>query len=52
VHLPSYTTPGPSEDGEGGSKYEAALYGALCGDVVRMLPACDTWEDEAWAYCR
>lgn len=43
---------GPADDGEGGNKYEAALYGALCGDVKAMLPACDTWEDEAWAYCR
>lgn len=42
----------PLEDGQGGNKYEAALYGALCGDVRAMLPACETWEDEAWAYCR
>jgi hypothetical protein len=42
----------PSEDGQGGNKYEAALYGALCGDVRAMLPACESWEDEAWAYCR
>jgi hypothetical protein len=43
---------GPSDDGEGGNKFECALYGALCGDVRAMLPACETWEDEAWAYCR
>jgi hypothetical protein len=43
---------GPSGAGESGNKYEAALYGALCGDVRAMLPACDSWEDEAWAYCR
>jgi hypothetical protein len=48
----AFITPGPADDGEGGSKYEAALYGALCGDVKAMLPACDSWEDEAWAYCR
>jgi hypothetical protein len=43
---------GPSGAGESGNKYEAALYGALCGDVRAMLPTCDSWEDEAWAYCR
>lgn len=49
---PVYVCVGPSEDGGGGNRFEAALYGALCGDVRSMLPACDSWEDEAWAYCR
>lgn len=35
-----------------GNRWEAAVYGALCGHVARVLPACSSWEDEAWAYCR
>ncbi len=34
------------------NKHEAALYGAMCGHVARVLPVCGGWEDECWAYCR
>ena len=34
------------------NKWEAAVFGALAGHVARALPACASWEDEAWAYCR
>lgn len=35
-----------------GNRWEAAVYGAMCGHVTRMLPVCNSWEDEVWAYCR
>lgn len=35
-----------------GNRWEAALYGSLCGHLSRVLPVCSSWEDEAWAYCR
>lgn len=31
---------------------EAALYGALSGNVERVLPACTTWKDATWALTR
>jgi len=35
------------------AKYEASVYGALCGDLQTVLPACeDDWESTAWAYAR
>eukprot|EP00798_Chlamydomonas_sp_ICE-L_P004835 gene4835-34588_t len=33
-------------------KFEAALYGALCGNLSAVLPVCNNWEDACWAYCR
>lgn len=33
-------------------RYEAALYGALSGNVPAVLPICGSWEDACWAYCR
>ena len=40
--------------GTGGAagRYEAALYGALGGNVAAVLPVCGSWEDACWAYCR
>jgi hypothetical protein len=35
-----------------GNRWEAAVYGALCGHVTAMLPVCASWEDEMWSYCR
>lgn len=35
-----------------GGRYEAALYGALCGHLPSVLPVCASWEDACWAYCR
>eukprot|EP00775_Hariotina_reticulata_P011330 gene11330-11480_t len=35
-----------------GNRWEAAVYGSLCGHLSRVLPVCSSWEDEAWAYCR
>jgi hypothetical protein len=43
--------PPPTADA-GGNKWEAAVYAAQCGHIKRMLPVCNSWEDEAWAYCR
>ena len=45
---------GGSGGGGGGAagRYEAALYGALSGNVSAVLPVCGTWEDACWAYCR
>jgi hypothetical protein len=35
------------------SKYEASVYGALCGDLQTMLAVCEgDWESTAWAYTR
>ena len=31
---------------------QAAIYGALCGHVARVLPVCRGWEDTAWAFVR
>lgn len=31
-------------------EYERALYGALCGDISSVLPVCETWQDQLWAY--
>ena len=36
----------------GGTRYEAAVYGALSGNVSAVLPVCGSWEDACWAYCR
>jgi nuclear pore complex protein Nup107 len=33
-----------------GSLYERAIYGVLCGHVTQVLPVCENWEDELWAY--
>ncbi|KAI8360406.1 nuclear pore protein 84/107 [Mortierella sp. GBAus27b] len=30
-------------------QYERAIYGALCGDILSVLPVCSSWEDHAWA---
>lgn len=38
--------------GSGGGLYEAALYGALCGNLDRMLPVCTSWDAACWAYFR
>ncbi|KAF6260753.1 107-domain-containing protein [Scenedesmus sp. NREL 46B-D3] len=38
--------------GTPGNRWEAAVYGALCGHVTAMLPVCSNWEDEMWSYCR
>lgn len=35
-----------------GARYEAALYGALCGSLPAVLPVCGSWEDACWAHCR
>jgi hypothetical protein len=32
--------------------YEAATYGALCGNTARVVPVCTSWEDMLWAYTR
>ena len=32
--------------------YEAATYGALCGNTKRVLPVCSSWEDVLWALSR
>lgn len=29
--------------------YERAMYGALCGDLMTVLPVCPTWDDRMWA---
>ena len=35
------------------AKYEASVYGALCGDLQTMLAVCEgDWESTAWAYTR
>lgn len=35
------------------AKYEASVYGALCGDVQTILTACEgDWESTAWAFMR
>jgi len=35
------------------SLHEASVYGALCGDLQSMLPACEgDWESTTWAYMR
>ena len=31
---------------------QAAVYGALCGHVAKVLPVCRGWEDTAWAFVR
>ena len=38
--------------GRPGAMYEAAVYGALGGNVSAVLPVCGSWEDAFWAYCR
>ncbi|BFZ57606.1 Nucleoporin nup84 [Savitreella phatthalungensis] len=30
--------------------HERAVYGALCGDVDAVRPACTSWEDHLWAH--
>lgn len=34
------------------STLEAAIYGALAGDLAEVLPACRQWEDTVWALFR
>lgn len=34
------------------SIYERALFGALSGNVLAVLPVCSTWQDKLWAYFR
>lgn len=29
--------------------FEKAMYGALCGDLLSLLPVCRSWEDRVWA---
>lgn len=43
---------GAAAEAGGGAAAEAALYGALASNVTRVLPACASWEDAAWAYLR
>jgi hypothetical protein len=31
---------------------QAAIYGALAGDLAEVLPACRQWEDTVWALFR
>ena len=31
---------------------EAAVYGALAGNVEAVLPMCECWEDDVWAHAR
>ncbi len=35
---------------EGSSVCEQAIFGALGGNLSRVIPNCKTWEDQAWAY--
>ncbi|GFR41433.1 hypothetical protein Agub_g2121 [Astrephomene gubernaculifera] len=35
-----------------GDKFERAVFGGLGGSIAAMAPACSSWEDFAWAYCR
>ena len=32
------------------SLHERAIYAILCGHVAQILPICESWEDELWAY--
>lgn len=52
---PSPSTAG-AVGGAGGAapnvSYEAATYGALCGNTRKVLPACTSWEDVLWAHAR
>ncbi|XP_046684879.1 nuclear pore complex protein Nup107 isoform X2 [Homalodisca vitripennis] len=32
--------------------YARAVYGALCGNLDALLPACETWDDVLWAHTR
>lgn len=43
---------GAAAEATGGAPHEAALYGALCSHLARVLPACSTWEDACWAHLR
>lgn len=43
---------GAAAEASGGGAHEAAVYGALACHVARVLPACASWEDAAWAYLR
>lgn len=38
-----------SED-NGCSVYEKAIYASLSGHLKQLLPACNSWEDNLWAY--
>lgn len=39
--------------GSQAAKYEASVYGALCGDLQTVLAVCEgDWESTAWAYAR
>ncbi|MEW5303207.1 MAG: hypothetical protein WDW36_005920 [Sanguina aurantia] len=35
-----------------GGDFEAAVYGAMCGDLRYMMPVCASWEDGCWMLCR
>ncbi|XP_057455040.1 nuclear pore complex protein NUP107 isoform X2 [Lotus japonicus] len=37
---------------EQGGKYEAAVYGAQCSNLKRMLPLCTDWESACWAMAK
>ncbi|KAJ8402438.1 hypothetical protein AAFF_G00369270 [Aldrovandia affinis] len=34
------------------NRYERAIYAALSGNLKRLLPVCESWEDSVWAYFR
>lgn len=37
---------------QGGGKLEAAVYGAQCSNLKRMLPLCTDWESACWAMAK
>uniref|UniRef100_A0A4W5KEX7 Nuclear pore complex protein n=1 Tax=Hucho hucho TaxID=62062 RepID=A0A4W5KEX7_9TELE len=39
-------------DNEHFSRYERAIYAVLSGNLKRLLPVCESWEDSVWAYFR
>ncbi|KAK6292325.1 hypothetical protein J4Q44_G00369090 [Coregonus suidteri] len=39
-------------DDEHFSRYERAIYAVLSGNLKRLLPVCESWEDSVWAYFR
>uniref|UniRef100_A0A8C7K9S0 Nuclear pore complex protein n=1 Tax=Oncorhynchus kisutch TaxID=8019 RepID=A0A8C7K9S0_ONCKI len=39
-------------DSEHFSRYERAIYAVLSGNLKRLLPVCESWEDSVWAYFR
>ncbi|KAJ8008866.1 hypothetical protein DPEC_G00082890 [Dallia pectoralis] len=34
------------------NRYERAIYAVLSGNLKRVLPVCESWEDSVWAYFR